>query len=109
MFEKIAVYCCNTASCVLLAGAMSVGDVSWHHGWTLHAAAPQLPGSSQRLALAVSFFADGAKLLARRSDPSVYEHMLHDEDAESYGCWLHDMKMGAVARHAMLPVVYPRA
>eukprot|EP00878_Enallax_costatus_P025053 GHUV01026774.1.p1 GENE.GHUV01026774.1~~GHUV01026774.1.p1 ORF type:complete len:227 (+),score=34.70 GHUV01026774.1:477-1157(+) len=90
----------------IAAGAMSLGDVSWHHGWTLHGAAPQPPGTPQRLAIAVSFFADGARLLARNSDPSVYGHMLHDEDAESYGCWLKDMKDGALARHTMLPVVY---
>lgn len=86
---------------------MAIGDVSWHHGWTLHGAAPQPPGTQQRLAVTVSFFADGAKLLARSSDPSVYKHMLHDEDAESYGSWLYDLKDGAVAKHDLLPVVFP--
>lgn len=91
----------------VFAGAMAVGDVSWHHGWTLHCASPQPPDTPQRLALAVSFFADGARLLARKSDPSVYKHMLHDEDAESYGSWLGQLKDGAVARTAHLPIVYP--
>lgn len=84
---------------------MSLGDVSWHHGWTLHGAAPQPPGTPQRLALAISFFADGAKLLARNSDPSIYKHMLHDEDAESYQSWLCDLKDGAVAKHDRIPIV----
>ncbi|KAF6256823.1 hypothetical protein COO60DRAFT_1640423 [Scenedesmus sp. NREL 46B-D3] len=89
------------------AGPMQVGDVSWHHGWMLHCAPPQPPGTPQRLALAVSYFADGARLLARRRDPSVLKHMLHDEDAESYGGWLAQLKDGAVARHEQLPLVYP--
>jgi hypothetical protein len=89
------------------AGPMQVGDVSWHHGWTLHCAPPQPPDTPQRLALAVSYFADGARLLDRKKDPSVFKHMLHDEDAESYGSWLAQLKDGAVARHEQLPLVYP--
>jgi hypothetical protein len=58
------------------------------------------------MALAVSFFADGARLL-KRTAPSVHKHMLHDEDAESYGSWLASMKDGAVARHPDLPLVFP--
>lgn len=85
---------------------MAVGDVSWHHGWCLHAAAPQPPKSQPRLALAVCYFADGARLLARRSDPSVHKGMLHDEDVESYGSWLREVPDGGVARHPQLPVVY---
>ena len=34
-------------------GAMALGDVSWHHGWTLHCAGGQPPGSRPRLALAL--------------------------------------------------------
>ena len=86
---------------------MAVGDVSWHHGWTLHAAAPQPLHTQPRLALAVCFFADGARILARGSDPSVLKDMLHDEDAESYSSWLKGLPDGGVARHPQLPVVYP--
>ena len=39
-------------------------------------------------------------------DPSVHRHMLHDEDAESYSCWASELKGGAPAEHAMLPVVH---
>jgi hypothetical protein len=90
-----------------MLGAMSVGDVSWHHGWLLHAAGCQPEDTPPRLAIAISFFTDGAKLLARKTDPSVLRDMLHDEDAESYGKWLRSMKDGGVARHPLLPVVYP--
>ncbi|GFR47152.1 hypothetical protein Agub_g8843 [Astrephomene gubernaculifera] len=104
-------------------GPMQVGDVSWHHGWTLHCAAPQPPGTPPRLALTVAFFADGARLLSRRSDPSLRPELLHDEDAESYAAWLPALTAGAggggggskggqrvdgaVARHRLLPVVWP--
>jgi hypothetical protein len=83
-----------------------VGDVSWHHGWTLHCAGPQPPGTPARLALAVSFFADGARLLAVKGDPSVQGGMQHSEDAESYADWVKDLADGAVARHPLLPLVY---
>lgn len=89
------------------AGAMQPGDVSFHHGWTLHAAGPQPKGSPTRMALSVAFFEDGARLLPRKSDPSVYKHMLHNEDAESYMGWLPKLKDGAKAVHDSLPIVYP--
>lgn len=66
---------------------------------------PQPAGSPPRLALAVSFFADGARLLPRRSDPSVHSWQLHNEDDESYRGWLGGMKDGAVAAHPALPLV----
>ncbi|EFJ47584.1 hypothetical protein VOLCADRAFT_91857 [Volvox carteri f. nagariensis] len=93
-------------------GPMEVGDVSWHHGWTLHCAAPQPVGTPPRLALTVAFFADGARLLPRTSDSSVRSELLHDEDAESYSAWLPALakgkgRDGAVARHKLLPVVWP--
>lgn len=88
-------------------GPLALGDVSWHHGWTLHGAPPQPPGSAPRLALAVSFFADGARLLARRKGGSVRRGLLHDEDAESYADWLSALRDGAPARHALLPLVHP--
>ncbi|CAN0412601.1 unnamed protein product [Discosporangium mesarthrocarpum] len=44
-------------------GAMALGDVTWHHGWVLHSAPPNALGET-RIALAVSFVADGARLLS---------------------------------------------
>ena len=85
---------------------MQPGDVSFHHGWTLHCAGPQPPGSQPRLAIAISYFADGARLLARKGDPSVHKHMLHSEDAEGFQDWLAELKDGAVASHKLLPLVY---
>jgi len=60
-------------------GSLRVGDATWHHGWTLHSAPPNDPwfgvpdddedalptNTRPRLALTVSFIADGARLQAR--------------------------------------------
>ncbi|KAK9845497.1 hypothetical protein WJX81_007970 [Elliptochloris bilobata] len=82
-------------------GRMALGDVSWHAGWCLHWAPPQPPGSPPRLALAVSYFADGARALpdALRRAPGA------DEDRESYAGWLRELPSGARARHALLPLL----
>jgi hypothetical protein len=50
---------------------MAVGDVSWHHGWTLHCAGQQPRRSEPRLAIAISYMADGARLLDVKGDPSL--------------------------------------
>eukprot|EP00877_Chromochloris_zofingiensis_P011917 jgi/Chrzof1/697/Cz01g25070.t1 len=92
---------------VMDTGPMQLGDVSWHHGWTLHSAGSQPPGTPPRAALAVSYFADGAKLLARKTDPSILKILLHDEDAESYMDWVKDVADGAVVSHDATPLVYP--
>lgn len=89
-------------------GPMAMGDVSFHHGWTLHSAGPLLPSAPQRVALAVSFFGDGARVL-HRTQPSLRREMLQDEDAESYTDWLQQLPPGAPARHKLLPLVYPAA
>ena len=87
--------------------------MSFHHGWTLHCAAPQPPGTPPRMALAVSFFRDGARLLPQPKQPrsraarSLKPGMLHGEDAESYSAWLPDLRGGAKAAHALLPLVWP--
>lgn len=42
---------------------VSAGDVTWHHGWTLHSS----PGNKRdrpRVALAISYFRDGTRLLS---------------------------------------------
>eukprot|EP00798_Chlamydomonas_sp_ICE-L_P003271 gene3271-13295_t len=90
-------------------GAMELGDVSWHHGWILHCAGPQPAGTPARAALAISFFADGARLAPRKkkTDPSVRLSMMHTEDDETFAGWRSSLKDGAVAAHPLLPVVWP--
>ncbi|KAL6765750.1 hypothetical protein V8C86DRAFT_2448805 [Haematococcus lacustris] len=85
-------------------GPMELGDVSFHHGWLLHCAGAQRRGT--RVALAVSYFADGARLL-QRAAPTVHSHMLHNEDEESYQDWLPDLADGALAQHPLLPIAWP--
>lgn len=92
---------CNGTQC-LAAGKMGLGDVSWHHGWLLHHAPAQPPGSPARLALAVSYFADGAKVIQQPCQD-------HGEDRESYDAWYGrepgKLVSGQLARHALLPLV----
>ena len=40
--------------------------MSWHHGWLLHDAPAQPPGSPTRMALAVSYFRDGARVVQQQ-------------------------------------------
>lgn len=82
---------------------MDAGDISWHHGWLLHAAPPQPPHSQARLALAVSYFGDGARVTALRqcSQPDRLE------DLESFSDWIGPGRLGpgAPARHALTPLI----
>lgn len=79
---------------------MAVGDVSWHAGWTLHCSPQQPRGTQRRLALSVSYFTDGARLL-----PAHLASRKESEDLESYSAWLKDLKGGAKAEHRLLPLV----
>ena len=87
---------------------MKLGDVSCHHGWTLHAAADQPPGTQTRIALAISYFADGARVLDWEGDKSLRSELRHFEDLESYQDWLPMCKRGGFARHPSIPLVYDR-
>jgi hypothetical protein len=82
-----------------------MGDVSWHHGWLLHCSPPQSENSPARVALAVSYFADGAR--TRKTGWTEDECML--EDQESYAGWFGagpgKVRAGSVARHELLPIV----
>ena len=81
-------------------GAYAAGDVSWHHGWLLHGAPEN--GGADRTAVAVSFFADGSRLVDAAALACV-----NDEDSPSYDAWLGDLEPGARAAHALLPLVDP--
>ncbi|CAN0327379.1 unnamed protein product [Pylaiella littoralis] len=79
---------------------LSVGDITWHHGWILHSS----PGNTRdesRVALAVSYFRDGTRLLSdsagRAPDP---------EDKWSYGDWVRDLPAGGVVEHSAVPLVW---
>lgn len=59
-----------------------MGDVSWHHGWTLHAAGPQPADSPPRLALSLTYIADGTRLLPRKT----LQQRVHGEDRWAACC-----------------------
>ena len=91
----------------LCAGSMKVGDASVHHGWTLHMA-PPLPQHTRlgaRRALAISYFADGAKLHDWLHDDSLKQEMQENEDVASYQDWLADLPSGGIARHSRLELL----
>ncbi len=48
------------------APPLALGDATWHAGWTLHSAPGQPAGGPPRVALAASFFADGARRLSTK-------------------------------------------
>lgn len=84
---------------------MEWGDVTWHHGWTLHSSPSQPPNSSPRVALAISYFADGARV--RHMEKMDLHNDGHDlKERESYEDWLVDLSPGDVADHALLPIVH---
>lgn len=82
---------------------LQLGDATWHHGWALHSSPGQPAGCAPRVALAVSYFADGARRLPPaqqlRREP-------HGEDAAGWEEWLKDVPPRGLARHAALPLVY---
>jgi hypothetical protein len=78
--------------------------VSCHHGWTLHMAFGQPKESKARLAFAVSYFADGARVHDWAHDKSLRADMQHSEDKESYEGWLHLIPSGARAAHPCIPI-----
>ena len=83
------------------AAPLARGDATWHHGWLLHAAPPNFSGRPRR-ALAVSYVADGARLLGRRG----VRMRPAGEDRESYAGWAAELPPRAVVRHPAVPLVY---
>lgn len=85
------------------------GDATWHHGWVLHTAPPN-GADADRWALAVTFFADGARTLTAQQ-----RKRMHSEDSPSYQPWLPDLEQraarernsgaGVLAAHERLPLV----
>jgi len=80
-------------------GELRPGDATVHHGWTLHSAGGVPPNaSSPRMAWALSFVADGVRLLRKRPD-------CEQEDAMSYEPWIGDIPIGAVVDHPLVPLL----
>ena len=91
--------------------AQALGDVTFHAGWTLHYAPPAEPDAPPRLALAASYFADGATVLPYTNDATAegffMRQFIDTEDAQAYEGWVNDIPPGYPAVHPKLPLVYP--
>lgn len=79
-------------------GAMSLGDATFHRGWTLHAA-PSNPTPHLRAVMTVIWFADGL----RGIEPE------HDWHVKDYEKWLPGVQPGALAASEINPVVWRRS
>ena len=53
---------------------LALGDATWHAGWTLHSAPGQPADQPPRVALAASFFADGARRLSSKCVHGARQH-----------------------------------
>ena len=81
---------------------LDLGDLTAHHGWTLHWSPPQPEDSAPRYALSICYFADGA----RRMSTENLRRVPHDEDEWSYDEWLREIAPGHAARHPEIPIVW---
>ena len=82
-------------------GAFEAGDCTLHHGWCLHSA-PDNGTATTRYAYAVSYVADGARLLGETGHVRYPD----TEDTGSYTDWVDEVGWGNVVEHPKLPVVY---
>lgn len=83
-------------------GELRLGDVTAHHGWTLHSS-PAVPEESRgRMALSISYVASDARVL-----PKAQQQRVHAEDARSFSRWIKKAKAGKPLRNdKVLPIVY---
>jgi ectoine hydroxylase-related dioxygenase (phytanoyl-CoA dioxygenase family) len=76
------------------ASFMKAGDATFHLGWTIHSAGPNL-SNKMREAMAIIYFADGAKVTEPRST-----HQQADLDA-----WLPGLRAGDIADSHLNPIL----
>lgn len=88
-------------------GAYSLGDASVHHGWCLHSAPPNL-GDSTRVALSLSFVADGAPTLplGAPADDSGLLRRPDMEDSPTFADWLPAALEEGYLQHELCPMVF---
>ena len=79
------------------SGTMAAGDATFHAGWTLHRAGPNMSGSVREV-MTVIYFADGARV----TEP---DHVHREQDLKA---WLPGQKPGELAGTHINPVVYRR-
>lgn len=77
------------------AETMLAGDATFHAGWTIHSAGPNLSATTTREVMTIIYFADGARVT-----PPANEHQMADLEA-----WLGGRKPGDVADGPLNPVL----
>jgi len=82
---------------------LAEGDVTVHHGWTMHCADPS-SSRSDRMALAVSYVDARAPV----RDLNLPQGCGDDEDAWSYRDWIRDVPVGSRDwDHELVPILWP--
>lgn len=79
-------------------GALAVGDVTFHHGWTIHSA-PANPTDRMRPVMTMIYFADGTRV----SDLPLTDHEQFDRQL-----WLGGAEPGALIDGEANPLLWPR-
>lgn len=79
-------------------GAMTVGDVTFHHGWTIHSAPPN-PTDSMRPVMTMIYLADGTR---------VAEAPLSDHEEFDRTMWLGGAEPGSVIDGPSNPLIVGR-
>jgi ectoine hydroxylase-related dioxygenase (phytanoyl-CoA dioxygenase family) len=77
------------------SAAMTAGDATFHYGWTLHSAPPNR-SAQMRKAMVITYFADGAKVIAP-------QHGSHENDRVKF---LGGVAPGDFARSELNPILY---
>lgn len=78
---------------------LALGDATFHEGRVLHGAdhnREEKEGGLDRMALAITYFEDGARL----EDP---DHELHLDEAAFWQQWVWELQHGDVVEHALMP------
>lgn len=78
-------------------GAMNVGDVTFHHGWTIHSAPPN-PTDAMRPVMTMIYLADGTR---------VADEPLSDHEEFDRAMWLGGAEPGAIIDGPSNPLVWP--
>jgi ectoine hydroxylase-related dioxygenase (phytanoyl-CoA dioxygenase family) len=83
---------------IYYSGDMQAGDATFHNGWTLHRAGPNLTNNLREV-MTMIYYPDGTKLI--KPD--------HDHRQMDFDFFFPGMKAGALAANEQTPVLYPRS
>ncbi len=93
--EKLSRFVHEQAFAVSAADSMSAGDATFHAGWTLHSAPPNV-SAKLRPVMTVIYFADGARVI----EPD------NENRATDLQSWLPGCKPGELAASPLNPLIF---